>query len=98
MQVLLVLTLIYAAVLVLALAISLIAIWWQLRGVDRALDAARGSLEGVRDATQALDERLTPIGEPLLEALTEFQTAAQELSEADRRVREHFHGAPAGTR
>jgi hypothetical protein len=51
-------TLAYAAVLVLALAVSLTAIWIQLRRIGTVLGEARAALGDVELASQPLGEHL----------------------------------------
>lgn len=95
MTVLIWLTLAYAAVLVLALAAGLTAVWLRLRGIDRALDAARKSLADTRDATSGLHESVDPLVQRLMATVESLEEAASEMTEADERVQERL-GAPAG--
>jgi septal ring factor EnvC (AmiA/AmiB activator) len=90
------LTLGYAVILVLALAIGLTAIWWRLRGIDRALAAARDSLTRVRDATAPLETAIEPMRERMLESARSLQTAARELSAADEGLERRLERVPAG--
>jgi hypothetical protein len=94
--VLLWLTLAYAAVLVLTLAGGLTAIWLRLRGIDRALTAARDSLVRVRDASAPLDAAIRPVRERMLDAARSLEQAARELSAADEFVERRFEHEPAG--
>lgn len=79
METLVTLTLIYAGVLVLALAVSLTAIWISLRRIAAALADARAALVTVGRET----EPLGPYLEPLREA---FEGGAGELVEARTRL------------
>lgn len=97
MKLLLWLTLGYAAVLVLVLAVGLVLAWLRLRGIDRALEAARDSLLQVRDASAGLDDRVVPLREPLMAAVGALQHAGEDLSEADERVRERLGADMAGS-
>lgn len=96
MTLLLWLTLAYAAVLVLVLAVGLITVWLRLRGIDRALGSARQSLGEVCDATTGLDAALDPLVERLMGTVESLERAASELSDADQRLRERMGAAPAG--
>lgn len=89
------LTLGYAAVLVLVLAVGLLTVWLRLRGIAAALGAARDALARVRDATGGLDEGIAPLRDQLLEAVQALESAADDLGAAGDRVRERS-GAPAG--
>jgi hypothetical protein len=94
--VLLWLTLAYAAILVLALAAGLTAIWLRLRGIDRGLTAARDSLARVRDATGPLDAAIGLVREPMLETSRSLETAATELATAAEALERRLERAPAG--
>ncbi|MBW3554612.1 MAG: hypothetical protein KY466_13945 [Gemmatimonadetes bacterium] len=89
------LTLAYAAILVLALAVGLIMVWLRLRGIDRGLEAAHDSLVRVRDASAGLDDGIEPLRERLLAAIRALQEAAEELAGAEEKVAERS-GAAAG--
>ena len=75
MEELMILTRLYAVVLVLALAASLIAILVYLWRISGALGKARAALEAVRDET-------VPLGEPLEQLRGASGGAAEELSKA----------------
>lgn len=83
MELLRVLTLIYAAVLVLALAASLIAILLYLRKTSRALGAARAALAEARRESLALQEHLSPLEGLSREAADEFKAAEAWVGQAD---------------
>lgn len=82
------LTLAYAVVLVAALAIGLTLVWLRLRGVDRALAAARDSLVRVRDSSAGLDDGIRPLRERLLASVEALEAAAEDLVDARERVQE----------
>lgn len=96
MTVLLWVTLGYAAVLVLVLAVGLGMVWLRLRGIHRGLAAVGDALSHVRAASEGLDERVEPIRERLLAAIHLLQEAAEDLSDADERVSEQRDATPAG--
>jgi hypothetical protein len=96
MTLLLWLTLAYAAVLVLALAAGLTAIWLRLRGIGRALTAARDSLARVRDATAPLEAAMTPLQDRMLELAGSLEEAASELVVAGEAVGERLGRMPVG--
>lgn len=97
MTVLLWLTLGYAAVLVIALAAGLTAVWVRLRGIDRALESARKSLVETRAATGGLPESIDPLVQHLMATVESLHEAASELTEADERVQERLGTAAGGT-
>ena len=89
MQLLMLLTLVYAAVLVLALAVSLILIWLHLKRIGAVLGQARGELEAVRDSTSALGRLLEPasgapegIADTLAQANRGLRNAGERLDAA----------------
>lgn len=86
MEVLKVLTWIYAAVLVLALASSLIAILVYLWRIAGALGKARAALEAVRDETDALSEPLDQLQGAASGAAEELSKARVSLARADDRL------------
>jgi hypothetical protein len=86
MEVLRVLTWIYAAVLVLALAASLIAILVYLWRVAGALGEARAALEDVRDETDALGEPLEQLQGVSGDVAEEMSRARVSLARADDRL------------
>lgn len=97
MQLLTVLTLIYAGVLVLALAVSLIAIRLRLGAIDHALEGARASLGRVCAASEPLHDELAPIEERLKEALRSVNEAADELDGAHDAIEQRAERVPAAS-
>lgn len=97
MTLLLWLTIGYAAVLVLVLAVGLILVWLRLRAIDRALEATRDALVRASDASGDLDDRVAPLRERLLSAFAALQEAGDDLSEADERIREREGADLAGS-
>lgn len=90
------LTLAYAAVLVLALAVGLTVVWLRLRRIDRGLEAARDSLVRTRDASAGLDDGIDPLRERLLAAIEALHEAAEDLSGAEEAVVEGTAAAGRG--
>lgn len=86
MEVLKVLTWIYVAVLVLALAVSLIAILVYLWRIAGSLGKARAALEAVRDETAPLDEPLEQLQGASGGAAEELSKARESLARADDRL------------
>jgi hypothetical protein len=86
MELLRLLTLAYAAVLVLALASSLIAIWVYLRRIGSALGGAREALSRVAEETEPLDSHLQPLRDLSKEAEQEFWAAKTALEGADEHL------------
>ncbi|HYY44087.1 MAG TPA: hypothetical protein VE975_02740 [Actinomycetota bacterium] len=80
------LTWIYAAVLVLALAASLIAILVYLWRISGALEKARAALEAVRDETDVLKEPLEQLQGASGGAADELSKARVSLTRADDRL------------
>jgi hypothetical protein len=81
---LLVLTLITAALVVLALAGYLIAIAWALNDTRRSVAAIADGLEAVAGHTAALPEKLTTINGALGALLGGLRTADRHVSRAAR--------------
>jgi hypothetical protein len=88
MQLLLILTLVYAAVLVLALAASLIAIWVFLRRVGNALGEAYDALVRVEERTRPLEQLLEPFAQQLERTRREVQEAEARFSSGGGRLAE----------
>lgn len=86
MQTLKNLTWIYAAVLVLALATSLIAILVYLWRIAGALGKARAALEAVRDETAPLSEPIEQLRDASGGAAEELSRARVSLARADDRL------------
>lgn len=86
MELLRLLTLGYAAVLVIALAASLIAIWVYLRRIGAALAGAREALARVAGETEPLCSHLEPFADVCGEAEQEFSAAAAWLESADEHL------------
>lgn len=82
MQILTTLTLIYAAVLVAALAVSLIAIWLYLRRTGNALAEAASALDEVKEKSAELASRLSDV-EVRQEAFDRFGEAERSMEEAE---------------
>jgi hypothetical protein len=80
------LTWMYAAVLVLALAASLIAILVYLWRISGALGKARAALEAVRDETAPLSEPLEQLRGASGGAAEELSKARESLARADDRL------------
>ena len=83
MSVLLSLTLIYVAILVLALASGLIAIVYFLNGARANLARIAAGLQQVNKNTAALEDVLTAVNDGLSTLLRHLQRAQQHLSRAD---------------
>lgn len=94
MELLRVLTLIYAAVLVLALAASLLAVWIYLRRVSRALGNVREALEAARRETGPLEDWLRPLRDLFEETAAEMKAAECAMERVEEVVAER---AGAGT-
>ncbi len=93
MRLLGILSVIYAAILVLAVAGSLILIWFFLRRIRTALAQTEDALANVQSATQALGKRIEPlratpeaIGGALTEAKKELQSADEQLGRIVERL------------
>lgn len=85
------LTLGYAAVLVVALAVSLTAIGLHLRGIGSVLGEVGEALERARRHTEPLEEPIRVLDDAAAEMAGEFEDAADRLREAD-----HSLGARSG--
>lgn len=94
MDLLRILTLVYAAVLVLALAASLLAIWIHLRRISHALGKVREALGAARRETGPLEDSLRPLRDLLEETAGEMKAAECALERAEEVVAER---AGAGT-
>jgi HAMP domain-containing protein len=86
MELLRTLTLIYAAVLVLALAVSLVAIWVYLRRTAHRLAEARAALAAAQRETAPLEELLCPVRDLGEEASGELWAAKSSLEQADEHL------------
>ncbi len=86
MRLLRTLTLIYAAVLVLALGASLVAIWVYLRRIGHTLGEVRAALAKVRDETGPLDEHLQRLHDASASSAEEMAKARASLARADERL------------
>lgn len=86
MQLLTLLTAIYVAVLVLAVAASLITIWVYLRRISARLGQVRFELEAVRDNTGSLRELLDPLGVAPGKIADALANANDTLRHADERL------------
>lgn len=73
------LTLVYAGVLVLALAVSLIAVVVYLRRIAAVLGQTRQSLSATQQRTAALEVHLTPLSEEFDRARSAMSDAAKNL-------------------
>ncbi len=80
------LTWVYAAVLVLALATSLIAILVYLWRIASALGKARTALEAVGDETAPLSEPLEHLRDASSDTAEELSKARESLARADDRL------------
>ena len=83
MSVLLSLTLIYVAILVLALASGLIAIVYFLNGARANLARIAAGLQQVNENTEPLEDVLTAVNDGLSAVLRHLQRAQQHLSRTD---------------
>ncbi len=86
MRLLITLTLGYVAVLVPALAASLIAIWVSLRGVASALGEARQALVRVQDATAPLAGHLNGVQDLVVAAGDGVAAAEARVAGARQRL------------
>jgi methyl-accepting chemotaxis protein len=86
MDLLRILTLIYAVVLVLALAVSLIIIWMYLRRIAGSLSQTRATLESVGDTTRSLDDHFQRLQDESVGASAALIEALGRL----RRVEDRF--------
>lgn len=79
MELLRLVTLVYAGVLVLALAVSLTAVLVYLRRIASALAETRRSLRLIRESTTSLEQHLAPAAEQMDRAGSLVRDAAVEL-------------------
>ena len=86
MELLRILTLIYVAVLVLALAASLIAIWIYLRRIGGALGEVRVALAAAARESAPLESHIQPLRDIAGEMAAELQTADAYLQKADEHL------------
>lgn len=86
MELLRTLTLVYAAVLVLALAASLLAVWIYLRRIAAALGEVREALAEARRRTAPLEEVLRPLRDVSEETAGEMDAAESALQQADEEL------------
>ncbi|CAN5648993.1 hypothetical protein BH23GEM3_BH23GEM3_11420 [soil metagenome] len=86
MELLRILTLIYAGVLILALAASLIAIWVLLRRTAGALAEAKRLLLRVEHQTAPLRDHIEPLRDGAGAVAEALDTAGTQLEEADQRL------------
>ena len=93
MELLRILTLIYVAVLVAALAVSLIAILVWLIRISRALAEVKTALQNVAERTKPLESYFDPIGdtpdrveEDMKQARATFATADESLQRLAERL------------
>jgi hypothetical protein len=82
MEVLRIVTLAYAAVLVGALAGSLVAIWLSLRGIGRELDGTREALSAAASETAEMEGHLERLRDLAGEAEREIWAAEDALKAA----------------
>jgi uncharacterized protein HemX len=78
MQLLTVLTLIYVAVLVLALAVSLTAILYYLYRINNVLGEAQAALAAVQEHSRPLENQMEQLKESVTSAAYTLTTAAEE--------------------
>ena len=86
MELLRILTLIYVAVLVLALAASLLAIWIYLRRIGAALAEARDALVAVARESAPLESHIQPLRDVVGEMADELQAADTHLESANEHL------------
>jgi hypothetical protein len=80
------LTLSYAVVLILALAVTLGTIGLYLWRIGTALGEARAALEGVARQTEPLKRHFGTVGEPVAAVRAGVAEAASRLAAADERL------------
>jgi hypothetical protein len=83
MEILRILTLVYAAVLVLALAASLTAILIFLRKIASALSDTHEALARVEERTRPLEELMQPLNPVLQGSVGDLKETAARLQHAD---------------
>ena len=86
MQLLTILTLIYVAVLVVALAISLIASWIYLRRIAGTLGEVRAALETVSQQTAPLEDLIENVDAAFTRPAENLQTAQEKLEAANEHL------------
>jgi uncharacterized protein YoxC len=86
MQLLTILTLIYAAVLVVALAASLITILVYLRRIATTLGEAHAALAAVRKETEPLAQHLQPVHDAIADSAQELAHAQQQIDAANEHL------------
>jgi uncharacterized protein YoxC len=86
MQLLTILTLIYIGILILALAVSLIAIWVHLRRVDGALEEAAHALQEIGNKSEPLEGYMQKLLETWGEAAEDIQQAEAGLTGANEHL------------
>ncbi len=86
MTLLTVLTLIYAVVLVAALAASLIAILVYLRRIAAVLGEAREALAAVDRETEPLASQIQPLHDAVAGSAQEIETTKTQLAHADEHL------------
>jgi hypothetical protein len=96
MALLRVLTLIWVAVLVLALAVSLTAIWIYLRRIGRSLGAVKGSLIDVEERTRPMKDHLAALKQEMEQACEPFCDAEQRVRRVSERTPEPAAPAVGG--
>lgn len=96
MELLRTLTLIYAAVLVLALAASLITIWLYLRRIGGVLEDVRAALGATQRETAPMESLFEPLGEALGGCGDTVRKARSSLEHANERLGALAERAGAG--
>jgi hypothetical protein len=91
------LTLIYAVVLVLALAVTLVTICVYLWRIGAALGEARSALEAVARQTEPLERHVAVLGEPVEATRAGLAEAASRLAAADERLADISERLGVGT-
>jgi hypothetical protein len=86
MELVRILTLVYVAVLVLALAASLLAIWVYLRRIGAALAEARDALAIAARESSPLESHIQPLRDLAGEMADELAAADSYLEEADEHL------------
>lgn len=86
MRLLRTLTMGYVAVLVIALASSLTAIWVYLRRIAGGLGKVRSALAAVSDDTEPLDQHLQPLHDRVGDSAEALAAAQASLERADERL------------
>jgi septal ring factor EnvC (AmiA/AmiB activator) len=86
MNLLLILTLIYAGVLVAALAATLIVVLVLLRQISSTLAEVETSLSTVRERTRSIEQFLTQLQDPCNQCPGELQRAEEDLEKIKNRL------------